>query len=54
MKARQIHVYGRPLITQGIGSKTPCVSCSVMLTTWAIARQAPLSMEFSRQEYWGG
>ena len=21
---------------------------------WAIARQAPLSMEFSRQEYWSG
>ena len=21
---------------------------------WTIARQAPLSMEFSRQEYWGG
>ena len=23
-------------------------------TTWTIAHQAPLSMEFSRQEYWGG
>ena len=21
---------------------------------WTVARQAPLSMEFSRQEYWGG
>ena len=30
-------------------------SCSVMpdsLTPWSIAHQAPLSMEFSRQEYW--
>ena len=33
-------------------------SCSVMsrlfVTLWTIARQAPLSMEFSRQEYWSG
>ena len=33
------------------------VHCSVMsdsLIPWTIAHQAPLSMEFSRQEYWGG
>ena len=24
------------------------------MTPWAIAWQAPLSMEFSRQEYWSG
>ena len=23
-------------------------------TLWTVARQAPLSMEFSRQEYWSG
>ena len=23
-------------------------------TPWTLARQAPLSMEFSRQEYWSG
>ena len=23
-------------------------------TPWIVARQAPLSMEFSRQEYWSG
>jgi len=23
-------------------------------TTWTVARQCPLSMEFSRQEYWSG
>ena len=23
-------------------------------TPWTVARQAPLSMEFSRQEYWNG
>ena len=33
------------------------VSCSVMLdsvTPWTVAHQAPLSMEFSRQEHWSG
>ena len=33
-------------------------SCSVVsdsfLTPWTVASQAPLSMEFSRQEYWSG
>ena len=24
------------------------------MTPWAVAHQAPLSMEFSRQEYWSG
>ena len=24
------------------------------MTPWTIAHQAPLSMEFSRQKYWGG
>ena len=24
------------------------------MTLWTLARQAPLSMEFSRQEYWSG
>ena len=26
----------------------------VFVTTWTVARQAPLSMELSRQEYWSG
>ena len=26
----------------------------LFVTPWTIARQAPLSMEFSSQEYWGG
>ena len=33
------------------------VSCSVLLNSampWTVAHQAPLSMEFSRQEYWSG
>ena len=28
--------------------------CSVMLESLQIAEQNPLSMEFSRQEYWNG
>ena len=33
------------------------LSCSVMsdsATIWTVARQVPLSMEFSRQECWSG
>ena len=33
------------------------LSCSVVsdsVTQWPVARQAPLSMGFSRQEYWSG
>ena len=26
----------------------------LFVTTWTVALQAPLSMEFSRQEYWSG
>ena len=26
----------------------------LIVTPWTVARQAPLSMEFSRQEYWSG
>ena len=26
----------------------------LFVTLWTVARQAPLSMEFSREEYWGG
>ena len=27
-------------------------SCPTLTTPWTVARQAPLSMGFSRQEYW--
>ena len=30
------------------------VIISDSVTTWSVAHQAPLSMEFSRQEYWNG
>ena len=28
--------------------------CNLRVTPWTIAHQAPLSMRFSRQEYWSG
>ena len=36
--------------------KYMCVLCHVWLiaTPWTVAHQVPLSMEFSRQEYWSG
>ena len=29
-------------------------SCPTLVTPWTVARQAPLSMGFSRQKYWSG
>ena len=29
-------------------------SCATLSTLWTVALQAPLSMGFSRQEYWSG
>ena len=41
-----------------VEKKSESVSSSVMSDSlrspWTIAHQAPLSMEFSRQEYWSG
>ena len=33
-----------------------CVLCHIRVfeTAWTVTRQPPLSMEFSRQEYWSG
>ena len=44
-KANQLYVYVCILVTQ---------SCLTLCTPWIAVRQAPLSMEFSRQEYWSG
>ena len=40
-----MHVYGGGLVT---------MSCPTVVIVWTAARQAPLSMGFSRQEYWSG
>ena len=29
-------------------------SCLPLMTLWTVARQSPLSMGFSRKEYWSG
>ena len=29
-------------------------SCQLFVTSWTVAHQTPLSVEFSRQEYWSG
>ena len=29
-------------------------SCPALVTPWTVTHQAPLSMGFSRREYWGG
>jgi len=41
---------GLPLRLGGLLTK----SCPTLVTPWTVARQAPLSMGFSRQEYWSG
>ena len=43
--------------SRGTGSESVCQSLShvqLFATLWTIACQAPLSMGFSRQEYWSG
>ena len=40
-------------------NKLICIYCVLSLvrlfaTPWAVAHQVPLSMEFSRQDYWSG
>ena len=36
------------------GSVSPSVVSNSLWVPWTVAHQAPLSMEFSRQEYWRG
>ena len=40
-----------PLLIGG-GGGFVVKSCLTLATPWTVARQAPLSMGFSRQEYW--
>ena len=42
------------LLIQSDGGSLVAKSCPTLSTPWAIALQAPLSMGFSRQEYWSG
>ena len=38
----------------GIQSAQSLSCVRLLVTSWTVACQAPLPMEFSRQEYWGG
>ena len=40
--------------TLGGGGGLVAKSCLTLVTPWTVACQAPLSMEFSRQQYWSG
>ena len=37
-----------------VGADWEVLCCMFFVTPWTVAHQAPLSMEFSRQEYWRG
>ena len=41
-------------LAQGRPQVRVCSAVSDSATPWTIAHQAPLSMAFSRQEYWSG
>ena len=38
----------------GGGGGLVAKSCPTLVAPWTVARQAPLSMGFSRKEYWSG
>ena len=48
-----------PLNSQALWTWDCCccsvtTSCPTLVTPWTVAHQSPLSVEFSRQEYWSG
>ena len=43
-----------PQLPNGGGGGLVAKSCPILATPWTVACQAPLSMGFPRQEYWGG
>ena len=46
---------GDDMILMGWWSVHACFHCiQLFVTLWTVAHQAPLSMRFSRQEYWSG
>ena len=44
---------GKPQVDLGGGSLVPKL-CPISVTLWIVACQAPLSVGFSRQDYWSG
>ena len=49
----QSHGYKVSAISGG-GGGLVAKSCPALATQWTVAHQVPLSMGFSRQEYWSG
>ena len=51
-----MHEYNKKCVkTKKVGgSGLVTRSCPTLATPWTVACQAPLSMGFSRQEYWSG
>ena len=43
-----------PRITVPCGHGLVAKSCPTLVTSWTVAHQASLPMEFSRQEHWSG
>ena len=54
--AAQIQPRNRNILSKTVSKMSACVLSHVQLfaTPWTVACQAPLSMGFSRQEYWSG
>ena len=51
------YLFGQPNIIRSNSSGSDGLltqSCPTLVTPWTVARQAPLSMGFSRQEHWSG
>ena len=42
------------IINIGDGGRLVAKSCVTLVMSWSVALQVPLSMEFSRQEFWSG
>ena len=48
------HLHSFLICKMGLGGALLAKSCPTLVTPWTVACQAPLSMGFSRQEYWSG
>ena len=59
LQSKQIYIITRPPSSalgcpeaHNHGGGLVAKSCPTLMTPWTVARQAPLSKGFSRQEYW--
>ena len=51
LKNKSTEFFFEGTVTMNVKVSLPCLT---LATPWTVAHQAPLSMGFSRQEYWGG